>query len=103
MLLHDVVPSLIYIIFISARTKPTFSYCPNDTTVPTSPGKSYATVNWEVPTAADKDGVNLKVTIWPTGYDPPTKLNIGLHSVRLITSDKYGVPAYCYFYIVVEG
>ncbi|CAB3980949.1 agrin-like isoform X1 [Paramuricea clavata] len=86
----------------NTRTKPTFSHCPNDTSVPTDPGKSYGTVNWNVPTAADKDGVNLNVDIFPSGYDPPVKVNIGRHNVRLSTSDKHGVHAYCYFHIIVE-
>jgi hypothetical protein len=103
MLLMNYPPSLIYMIFISVRTEPIFSHCPTETSVPTDPGKSYATVNWNVPTATDKDGVNLNVDIFPSGYDPPVKLNIGRHNIRLSTSDKHGVKAYCYFYIIVEG
>lgn len=83
--------------------RPQFSHCPNDTTVPTESGKGYAEVNWTVPTAKDKDGQPLEVVIWPPGFAPPVKLDVGEHYLDVSASDKDGEYAYCYFFITVEG
>jgi hypothetical protein len=92
-----------HLFFLLVSTKPTFSHCPNDTYVPTDPGESYAMVYWTVPTATDRDGVSLRVDIWPSAASPPAKLDIGWHYVDLTASDKYGESVYCYFYFIVEG
>jgi hypothetical protein len=60
-------------------------------------------VYWTVPTATDRDGVSLRVDIWPSAASPPAKLDIGWHYVDLTASDKYGESVYCYFYFIVEG
>ncbi|XP_028410906.1 uncharacterized protein LOC114533567 [Dendronephthya gigantea] len=76
--------------------------CPNDTTFPTKQGKDYATVNWKVPTATDKDGTSLPVKIYPSYYTPPAKLSIGRHSIRVSATDKDGHVLGCSFFITVE-
>ena len=90
------------LLFVSVSTKPRFSHCPNDTTVPTDPGKSYATVNWKMPTATDKDGLDVPVDIWPLDAKPPAQFEIGWNWVDL-TATKDGESVYCFFFITVEG
>ena len=77
--------------------------CPNDRTVPTDPGKPYATVNWTVPIATDSEGAELPVEILPEVYQPPAILGIGRHNHRLKATDKNGEFEDCYFAITVEG
>ncbi|XP_028394968.1 LOW QUALITY PROTEIN: uncharacterized protein LOC114519101 [Dendronephthya gigantea] len=83
-------------------TRPTLSHCPNDIVVPTIPGKDYATVNWRVPTATDRDGANLKVEINPSIYSPPVNKSIGRQLVRVSAKDKNGEDVQCSFNITVE-
>ena len=94
---------MLYKFFSLVSAKPTLSHCLNDTTIPTDPGKSYATYNWSVPTATDKDGVSLTVDIYPSGYEPPVKLGIGWHYIDVSATDKDGKYVYCFFYVTVEG
>ena len=77
--------------------------CPNDGTVPTDPGKRYATVNWTVPIATDSDGTELPVEILPSVYQPPAILGLGRHNHRLKATDRNGEFENCYFSITVDG
>ena len=89
--------------FSLASPKPNITACPNDTTIPTDPGESYATYNWKVPTATDKDGDSLTVVIFPPKYAPPVKLGIQRHTIRVSATDKNGQSSSCSFSVTVEG
>ncbi|XP_028410904.1 uncharacterized protein LOC114533564 isoform X4 [Dendronephthya gigantea] len=83
-------------------TRPKLSHCPNDTTIPTDPGKSYATFHWVVPTATDYNGTNLPVNIYPYGYSSPVNLSIGWHRIDVSATNKNGEYVRCYFSVSVE-
>ena len=99
--LHSLIHTFLF--FILEIAIPTFSFCPNNKTVPTDPGKAYATVNWTVPTATDWNGTELTVDILPPGSEPPVKLAIERHYLQISATDKYGFYAHCNFYITVKG
>lgn len=82
--------------------RPIFSHCPNSTVIPTDVGQSYATFVWDVPTATDRSGKNVSVVIWPSVYNSPVRLAIGLHAIE-VTATSDGERRFCSFNVTVQG
>ena len=88
--------------FICLETsKPVFSSCPNDISVPTDPGVANKTVTWTVPTATDYQGKPAAVR--HTGYVPPVNFKIGRRTIEYEATEIHSPPAYCRFSVEVKG
>ncbi|XP_015750073.1 PREDICTED: sushi, von Willebrand factor type A, EGF and pentraxin domain-containing protein 1-like [Acropora digitifera] len=73
--------------------------CPPDMdNIPTEPGQSYASVQWQLPVSTDNSNEPLTLT----GLRPPQKLNIGKRYITYTVTDSSGLSRGCVFVIHIK-
>ena len=89
-------------IFLESEN-PHFTYCPSNISVPTDPRVPTKNVRWRVPTALDRQGNPLNVTVEPAGYAPPVSFRIGSRVVEYTATDRDSLSSTCQFFVEVRG
>ncbi|XP_044183159.1 uncharacterized protein LOC114968057 isoform X2 [Acropora millepora] len=73
--------------------------CPPDMdNIPTEPGQSYASVQWQLPVSTDNSNESLTLT----GLRPPQKLNVGKRYITYTVTDSSGLSRGCVFVIHIK-
>lgn len=67
--------------------------------IPTEPGQSYASVQWQLPVSSDNSNEPLTLT----GLRPPQKLNVGKRHITYTVTDSSGLSRGCVFVIHIKG
>jgi gliding motility-associated-like protein len=86
----------IFKVTVVDNVPPVFTACPNKLTLPTDPGKDFATVTWTPPTATDNCSVTVK-----SSNKPGETFPIGSKIVTYTATDGSGNTSTCTFEVVV--